>query len=120
VITSPPNTVTIAATRTLGLAADGSTAAFDENAVFMRPLSRAYRLRPGSPAINGGGHAAGESTTDIDGQDRSAAPTDQGFDEFVNEPPKAVIGSSATARRPTRRRRRRRTSTPARAPEPPR
>ena len=91
VITAPPNTVTVAATRTLGLAADGSTVAFDENAVFMRPLGRNYRLRPGSPAINGGGFTAGESATDIDGQDRSAAPTDQGFDEFVNEPPKAVI-----------------------------
>ncbi|MDX6676578.1 MAG: hypothetical protein QOE31_630 [Solirubrobacteraceae bacterium] len=75
----PANSVTDTYTRTLQ--------AFDPAAVF----GKNYRLRPGSPAINAGGFTAGESTTDIDGQDRSAAPTDQGFDEFVNEPPKAVI-----------------------------
>ncbi len=79
-----PNSVTDSYTRSL-------TGAFDPNAVFMRPASRNFRLRPGSPAINAGGFTAGESATDIDGQDRSAAPTDLGFDEFVNEPPKAVI-----------------------------
>jgi len=56
---------------------------FDSNVVFAKPASGNYRLRAGSPAINAGGVTAGESTTDIDGNDRSTAPTDQGGDEFT-------------------------------------
>jgi hypothetical protein len=60
---------------------------FDANAVFADPVNKKYHLKAGSPAINAGGITAGESTTDIDGQDRSAAPTDQGADEYVAPPP---------------------------------
>jgi hypothetical protein len=75
-LTSPPNTVTDTYTRSL-------TGSFDANAVFTDPVNRRYRLKAGSPAINAGGVTAGESTTDIDGDDRSTAPTDQGADEYV-------------------------------------
>jgi len=70
------NTVADTYTRTL-------QESFDSNAVFVNPASGNYRLRAGSPAINAGGVTAGESPTDIDGNDRSTAPTDQGADEFV-------------------------------------
>ena len=76
---APANTVTDTYPRTL-------QGAFDPAAVFVNPTNRNFRLRPGSPAINAGGFTPGESTTDIDGQDRSAPPTDQGADEFVAGP----------------------------------
>ena len=82
ILLAPANTVTDTYVRTL-------TGAFDSNAVFVDPANRKYRLKAGSPAINGGGFTPGESTTDIDGDDRSAAPTDQGFDEYVVPPPPA-------------------------------
>ncbi len=83
-ITAPPNAVTDTYTRTL-------MGAFDPNAVFQKPASRNYRLRPGSPAIDKAGFTAGESTTDLDGEARPGPTTDQGADEFVNEAPKAVL-----------------------------
>ena len=79
---TPANTVTDTYTRTLQVPAMASPAA-----VFVNPVNRNYRLRAGSPAINAGGVTAGESPTDIDGQDRSTAPTDQGADEYVAPPP---------------------------------
>ncbi|MDX6688967.1 MAG: hypothetical protein QOG15_424 [Solirubrobacteraceae bacterium] len=64
----------------------------DKNVLFAAPLAQNFRLKPGSPAIGAGGApVSGESTTDVDGQDRSAAPTDLGADEYVNTPPTAVI-----------------------------
>ncbi len=80
VLLAPPNTVTDTYSRSL-------TGGFDAAAVFVDPATRKFRLKAGSPAINAGGFTAGESTTDIDGQDRSAAPTDQGADEYVAPPP---------------------------------
>jgi hypothetical protein len=80
---APANAVTDTYTRSL-------TGAFDSAAVFQDPATRKYRLKAGSPAINAGGFTAGESTTDIDGNDRSAAPTDQGFDEYVAPAPPAA------------------------------
>jgi hypothetical protein len=73
------NTITDTYTRTLQQ--------FDSAAVFQDPARNRYRLKAGSPAINAGGFTAGESTKDIDGDDRSAAPTDQGADEYVTPPP---------------------------------
>jgi hypothetical protein len=78
-ILAPANTVTDTYARTL--------TSFDSNAVFTDPARRRYKLKAGSPAINAGGFTPGESTTDFDGDDRSAAPTDQGFDEYVVPPP---------------------------------
>ncbi|MCA1657155.1 MAG: hypothetical protein LC713_05535, partial [Actinobacteria bacterium] len=80
---APANTVTDTYTRTL-------MGAFDANAVFADPARRRYQLKAGSPAIGAGGFTAGESTTDINGDDRSAAPTDQGADEYVTPPPPAT------------------------------
>lgn len=87
----PANTVTDTYTRTL--------LTFDSNAVFADPADRKYRLRPGSPAIDAGGFTAGESTTDLEGDPRPGPTTDQGADEFVNEPPRAVIAVKTVPQR---------------------
>jgi hypothetical protein len=73
------NTITETYTRTLR--------DFDPAVVFVDPVKRKYHLKAGSPAINAGGVTAGESPTDVDGQDRSTAPTDQGADEYSVPPP---------------------------------
>lgn len=77
---APANTVTDTYATTL-------MGGFDSAAVFVDPATRKYKLKAGSPAINAAGFTPGESTTDIDGNDRSSAPTDQGFDEYVVPPP---------------------------------
>jgi PKD domain len=59
--------------------------------LFADRINRNFRLKPGSPAIGAGGFTAGESTTDIDGEDRSAPPTDLGADEYNNTAPTAAI-----------------------------
>ena len=94
VLLAPPNTITDTYATSL-------TGAFDSAAVFSDPARRRYTLKAGSPAINAGGFTAGESTTDFEGQDRSAAPTDQGFDEYVAPvvappPPPAGPGGPGT------------------------
>ncbi|MEA2139135.1 MAG: hypothetical protein QOG56_2285 [Solirubrobacteraceae bacterium] len=90
-IIAPANTITDTYTRTLGVAADGTTQAFDPAAVFARPDTNNFRLRPGSPAIDAAGFVTDESTTDFEGDPRPGPTTDQGFDEYVNAPPTAVI-----------------------------
>ena len=82
---APANTVTDAYATTL-------MGGFDSAAVFVDPATRKYRLKAGSPAINAAGFTPGESTTDIDGDDRSSAPTDQGYDEYVVPPPPPAAG----------------------------
>ncbi len=78
------NTATLTRTRTLESA--------DPATLFVNPTAGNYRLRPdASAAINQGSVTAGESTTDIDGEDRSSDPTDLGADEFNNAAPTAVI-----------------------------
>ncbi len=66
----------------------------DKNAIFANAAGNNFRLRPGSIAIGRGGFTAGESTTDLDGEDRSAAPTDLGGDEYNNAPPVAKLAVS--------------------------
>lgn len=73
----------------------------DPNAIFADPSRGNLRLRPDSPALNRGGFEAGESPTDIDGEDRSAAPTDLGGDEFNNAPPVAKVVVKTAAPRAT-------------------
>jgi len=69
------NDATITATRTM--------LSGDPAANFVNPSSGNFRLKAGAPAINAGGITPGESPTDIEGNDRSTTPTDQGADEFV-------------------------------------
>jgi hypothetical protein len=64
----------------------------DPATLFLNPTKGNFRLLPtASAAIGQGGFTAGESTTDIDGEDRSAAPTDLGADEYNNAAPTAKI-----------------------------
>jgi len=78
------NSATLTATRTLETA--------DPATLFVNPAAGNYRLRPdATQAINQGSVTAGESATDIDGEDRSTAPTDLGADEYNNAAPTAVI-----------------------------
>ncbi|HVF76854.1 MAG TPA: PKD domain-containing protein [Solirubrobacteraceae bacterium] len=89
------NTATLTAPAARNITDPGT----DKTAIFAAPASGNYRLRPGSTAIGKGSIESGESTTDIDGEDRSAAPTDFGGDEFVNAPPVAkVVVKTATPR----------------------
>lgn len=77
------NSATLTRTRTLESG--------DPAALFVNPTGGNFHLRPdASAAINQGGVTPGESATDIDGQDRSAAPTDLGADEFYPGPPPAA------------------------------
>ncbi|HEV7807614.1 MAG TPA: PKD domain-containing protein [Solirubrobacteraceae bacterium] len=80
---APANTITDTYTRTL--------TSFDPAVVFANPAANNFRLRPGSPAIDVGGFTTGESATDFEGDARPGPASDQGFDEFVNAPPTAVI-----------------------------
>ncbi|MGH2943550.1 MAG: PKD domain-containing protein, partial [Solirubrobacteraceae bacterium] len=77
------NTATLDATRSL-LTGDRGT-------LFGDAPARNFRLRPNSPAIGQGGVTPGESPADVDGEDRAAAPTDLGADEYNNAAPVAKI-----------------------------
>jgi hypothetical protein len=86
------NTATLTRTRTLESG--------DPAALFLDASKGNFRLVPtASAAIGQGGFTPGESTTDIDGEDRSAAPTDLGADEYNNAAPTAkVVVATATPR----------------------
>lgn len=91
VVKNQPGLLGIAA-NTATLTVDARTlVSGDKAAIFADAAGGNYRLRPGSPAIGQGSVTAGESATDIDGDDRSAPPTDLGGDEYVNAPPVAKI-----------------------------
>ena len=68
--------------------------------LFLNPTKGNFRLLPtATAAIGQGSVTAGESTTDIDGEDRSAAPTDLGADEYNNAAPTAkIVLATATPR----------------------
>jgi len=77
------NTATLTRTRTLESG--------DSAALFVNPSGGNFHLRQeASAAINQGSVTPGESATDVDGQDRSVAPTDLGADEFYPGPPPAA------------------------------
>ena len=86
------NTATLTRTRTLESA--------DPATLFLNPTKSNFRLLPtASAAIGQGGFTAGESATDIDGEERAAAPTDLGADEYNNAAPTAkVTVATATPR----------------------
>lgn len=82
------NSATLTATRTMQSG--------DPAALFVNPTGGNFHLRQdASAAINQGGVTPGESATDIDGQDRSAVPTDLGADEWYPGPPPAAPTSPA-------------------------
>jgi hypothetical protein len=86
------NTAELVRTRTLESA--------DPATLFIDPAKGNFRLRPdAAAAIGQGGFTPGESTTDIDGEDRSAAPTDLGADEYNNAAPTAKIAVATAAPR---------------------
>ena len=57
--------------------------------------------RPPPPRSTRAASRPGESTTDIDGEDRSAAPTDHGADEYNNAAPTAMIELATATPRTT-------------------
>ena len=74
----------------------------DATALFLNPTKGNFRLLPtATAAIGQGGVTAGESATDIDGEDRSAAPTDLGADEYNNAAPTAKIELATATPRTT-------------------
>jgi hypothetical protein len=77
------NSATLTATRTMQSG--------DPNALFVNAAGGNFHLKADSAAAIGQGSVTtGESATDIDGQDRSAAPTDLGADEWYPGPPPAA------------------------------
>ena len=74
----------------------------DPLTLFLDPAKGNFRLRSdATAAIGQGGFTPGESTTDIDGEDRSAAPTDLGADEYNNAAPVAKIALATATPRTT-------------------
>ena len=74
----------------------------DPLTLFLDPAKGNFRLRSdATAAIGQGGFTPGESTTDIDGEDRSAAPTDLGADEYNNAAPIAKIALATATPRTT-------------------
>ncbi len=86
------NTAELTRTRTME--------AGDPLTLFLDPAKGNFRLRSdATSAIGQGGFTPGESTTDIDGEDRSTAPTDLGADEYNNAAPVAkIVLATATPR----------------------
>ena len=74
----------------------------DPLTLFLDPAKGNFRLRSdATAAIGQGGFTPGESTTDIDGEDRSSAPTDLGADEYNNAAPVAKIALATSTPRTT-------------------
>ncbi len=74
----------------------------DPAELFLDPTKGNFRLLPtASAAIGQGSVTAGESATDIDGEDRSTAPTDLGADEYNNAAPTAKIALATAVPRTT-------------------
>ena len=74
----------------------------DPLTLFLDPAKGNFRLRSdATAAIGQGGFTPGESTTDIDGEDRSGAPTDLGADEYNNAAPVAKIALATATPRTT-------------------
>lgn len=74
----------------------------DKATIFANPGGLNFRLRPDAAvAIGQGSVTAGESTTDFEGEDRSAAPTDLGGDEYNNAPPVAKLAIATKTPRAT-------------------
>jgi hypothetical protein len=87
-----PGVLGVVAMNTATLTATRSLTAGDAATIFASPAGLNFRLRPdATTAIGQGSVTPGESPTDIDGEDRSAAPTDLGGDEFNNATPIAKI-----------------------------
>jgi hypothetical protein len=86
------NTAMLTRVRTLE-AADPAT-------LFLDPTKGNFRLlSTATAAIGQGSVTPGESPTDIDGEDRSVAPTDLGADEYNNAAPTAkIVVATATPR----------------------
>ena len=88
------NTATLTRTRTLESG--------DPLTLFLDPAKGNFRLRPdATQAIGQGSVTPGESPTDIDGEDRSTAPTDLGADEYNNAAPVARIAVATDKPRST-------------------
>lgn len=99
VVRNQPGVLGVIAANSATLGGERNMTEGDRAAIFASPANGNYRLRPGSPAIGQGSVTEGESATDIDGEDRSTAPTDLGADEYSNAPPVAKIAvKTATPR----------------------
>lgn len=67
--------------------------------LFANPARVNYSLRSDAPVIDKGGpYVAGESETDINGDDRKGVTTDLGADEYVNHAPVAAATAPPTGR----------------------
>lgn len=74
--------------------------AADAASVFVKPGGFNYHLRADAPVLDKGQITSGESTTDVDGDPRTAgSASDYGADEFVNKAPTASLtGPTGTVR----------------------
>lgn len=89
--TSPDATITTGDRRN---DVKGDTA--DVGSLFVAANAFNYHLRADAPVIGRGQLTSGESTTDVDGDDRGST-TDLGADEFVNRAPTASLAAPARA-----------------------
>jgi len=97
--TATPSAGGVAATITADPARNSvADSASDAASLFANPGKFNFHLRADAPVIGKGQLTSGESTTDIDGQPRSAnGVSDYGADEFVDRVPKAALAASASS-----------------------